>query len=114
MGQVRLCEVDGSGVIARCFWGVSSQAVEPVRIAPEPWAVEGAHYDTAKQAHESYVGSEQQKSDLAQRDFEANKVYRTLFEYIFLLTNEVRALKGDNPITRVQLRNSMIDFYKSL
>lgn len=120
MSDIRLCTVDGNGIITRCFWGDESRVNgTSVRIAPEPWAVEGANYDAAKAAHEAYLGSDQQQSDLAQKDLEANKVYRTIFEYLFLTINDVRALQraaGQNApaITRVQLRNSMIDFYKSL
>lgn len=117
--MIRLCEVNGAGTIVRCFWGGLEQLGGAVREAPEPWAIEGVNYDAEKAKFESYQGSEQQKTDLAVKDLEASKVYRTIFETLFQTINDVRALQtaaGQNkpPLTRLQLRDQMITFYKSL
>lgn len=53
------------------------------------------------------------KSAEATRDIDT-KILRTVFETLFQLVNDVRVLKGQATITRAQLRDQMIAFYKTL
>ncbi|HKQ24079.1 MAG TPA: hypothetical protein VJT81_06520 [Burkholderiales bacterium] len=53
------------------------------------------------------------KAAQAAREIDA-KIQRTVFETLFVLVNDVRVLKGQAPITRVQLRDQMVAFFKTL
>lgn len=46
--------------------------------------------------------------------FDGKKELRTLFEVLFTIVNDIRALNAQQPVTRDVLRRQILDIYKSL
>jgi len=54
------------------------------------------------------------KESAAVSDVEGRKEIRTLFEIIYLIVNDVRALEGKAPVSKDVLRRQILDIHKSL
>ena len=76
---------------------------------PAPWF----KLDAASYTWQPATDADTQKTAFAGTQLDGDRAMRTLFEVIFQLANDVRTLKGQGTLTRAQLRDQLVQLYKS-